>query len=103
MYAFGALLFALFLALIIKKVQLHRAHIWVNTLFFSSFVGILGTLEYWTSRVVIKMQEAEGVNYSGMTLDEKIRLYTFIMLAVIAIYLLIAWLFKRHLTFPKKK
>jgi hypothetical protein len=103
MYLFGLLLFVLLLVLSIKKMQLNRAHIWVNTLLFSSLVGILAALDYWTGKVTIKMQEAQGIDYSGITLDEKIRLYSLIMFCVIGIYALIAWLFKRHLTFPKKK
>ena len=99
---FGSMILVLLCVLIFKKIQLQRAHIWVNTVLFSSFLGILGTLEYISQKVEIKLR-SESSDYGAMPLDEKIRLYTFIMLAIIAIYLLIAWLFKRHLTFPKKK
>ena len=99
---FGSMILVLLCVLIFKKIQLQRAHIWVNTVLFSSFLGILVMLEYISQKVEIKLR-AENSDYGAMPLDEKIRLYTFIMLAVIGIYLLLAWLFKRHLTFPKKK
>ena len=102
MYLFCFSLLCLIIALSIKKVQLSRAHIWVNTVLFSSPLGILTTLEYWTKRANAHL-ETQDWQYSGMSLDQRIQIYTYVMLVIIAIYLLLAWLFKRHLTFPKKK
>ena len=102
MYLFCFSLLCLVIALMLKKVQLSRAHIWVNVVLFCGPLGILSALEYWTQRASMQMR-TENSDYVSLSLDEKIQVYSFVMLAVISIYLLLAWLFKRHLTFPKKK
>lgn len=48
-------------------------------------------------------EERTNGEYYSMSIDERIRLFTLILLAAIGIYLFLTWLFKRHLTLPKKK
>ena len=102
MYLFCFSLLGLVIALMLKKVQLSRAHIWVNVVLFCSPLGIVSAFEYWTQRATLQMRVTNS-DYNSLPLDEKIQVYSLVMLGFIAFYLLIAWLFKRHLTFPKKK
>jgi hypothetical protein len=104
MILFGILLLVLALVLLFKKAQMSRAHIWFNIMIASSLMGLLGAVVYWQEVVEIKLRtEHDFKEYYSMPFDEKIRLCTLIFICAIGIYLFLTWLFKRHLTFPKKR
>ncbi len=110
MIFFSILILVLALILIFKKVQLQKAHIGVNTILFSSLLGIYGALNYGAETINsvrafnLNAEVFDRYNASQyFQLDERIKIYTYYLLVIIGIYLIMAWLYKRHLTLPKKK
>ena len=104
MVLLGVILLILTIILIFKKARISKAHIWFNAIFGSSLFGLYEGMLYWQNKVEITTRKEFGDReYYAMSNDERIKLYTLILLAAIGIYLIITWLFKRHLTLPKKK
>ena len=104
MVLLGVILLILTIILIFKKARISKAHIWFNAIVGSSLFGLYEGMLYWQNKVEITTRKEFGDReYYAMSNDERIKLYTLILLAAIGIYLFITWLFKRHLTLPKKK
>ena len=103
MIFFGGMVLILGIILIFKKVKMLRANIWFNVIIGSSLFGLYAAIFYWEHKVEITMREEHNKEYYSMSIDERIRLITLILLVAIGIYLILTWLFKRHLTLSKKK
>jgi carbon starvation protein CstA len=103
MYFFGLLLLLAFIVLIVRKTQLLKVQIVFNVLIFSSLFGLFSTVNYWSNQIEIRKRAVNPNDYQGTTLDETIRLYIVILVVAIVLYAFLAWLYKRHLTYPKKK
>jgi hypothetical protein len=103
-FLFSVSLIVLALILLFKKAQILRAHIWFNVIIGISLFGLYAIVIFWQEKVEIKMRhEMDRQEYFSMSWDERIRLCTLIFICAIGIYFFLTWLFKRHLTFPKKK
>jgi hypothetical protein len=103
MYFFGLLLLLAFIVLIVRKTQLLKVQIVFNVLIFSSLFGLFSTVNYWSNQIEIRKRAVNPNDYQTTTLDETIRLYIVILVVAIVLYAFLAWLYKRHLTYPKKK
>lgn len=103
MYFFGTLLLITFIVLIVRKTQFPKAQIVFNVLIFSSLFGLSSAVSYWSNQIEIKKRAVNPNDYQTTTLDETIRLYVVILVVAIVLYAFLAWLYKRHLTYPKKK
>ena len=102
MYLFVFLIGLFILIFIFRKTQLSKIQIWFNTIVFSSLFGVFYALDYVKNRVEIRMLDTHPDGYS-MPSDEKVRIYSFVLIAAIAVYGFAAWLYKRHLTYPRKQ
>ncbi len=105
MILLGGLLLILAIALLFKNARLAKVHIWFNSIVGISLFGLYATATmYWHNKLESMLElDYRGNEFNIMMNDERIKLYTLILIAAIGIYLIITWLFKRHLTLPKKK
>jgi hypothetical protein len=102
MYLFAFLMGLFILIFIFKKTQLPKIQIWFNTIVFGSLFGIYGAFNYCENKLQIIMSETMP-DKPFLEQGERIQLYSLILLVAIIIYGLAAWLYKRHLTYPKKQ
>ncbi len=103
MYLFIFLIAVFMLIFIFRKTQLPKIQIWFNLVVFSSLYAVALSLDYWQQKVQIRMQNTNGIDDYYLSSDEKVRIYTLVLWATIAVYGYVAWLYKRHLTYPKQK
>jgi hypothetical protein len=90
------------LQLSFNKKQWNKAHILVNTVLISGLGAVLASLIYWHERVSHEYNLAhKGQNV--FPLENSLMVISNVLIVSILIYAIIAWLFKRHLTYPKKK
>jgi hypothetical protein len=103
-YSFMMVHVVLFLILIISlylsKHQWQKAHIRINTLVISGLGATLSASLFWQDLLREAMIADNNFKYSEFFY---IKITTNVFLIAILIYGIIAWLFKRHLTYPKKK
>lgn len=94
------LFFLLILNLYVSKHQWQHAQIRINTIVISGLGACLAASIYWQEKIKSDLQATDNYIYSEYFY---IKITTNVFLVTILIYGLIAWLFKRHLTYPKKK
>jgi hypothetical protein len=96
-------IFALFIVkLFISKKQWNNAHILVNSLLISGLGSVFAAIYY----VIEKRQHEESFTFAINRVSkafEIIKMVSPILIVSILIYTITVWLFKRHLTYPKKK
>jgi hypothetical protein len=83
-----------------SKNQWNKAHFIVNPMLISGLGASLAASLYWQEKIKTALLETNNYTYSEYFY---IKITTNVFLVTILIYGLIAWLFKRHLTYPKKK
>jgi hypothetical protein len=103
MILFCILLMIMAIVMLFRKTQLSKAHIIFNIIMFSTLFGLVSVLEYWANMVEIRIRYEQLKGYYSMPMEERVRIYSLVLICAIGIYLFMAWLFKRHLTYPKKK
>jgi hypothetical protein len=95
-------LFVILIVFLLKdKVQWQRAHWIVNAVLLSGLGSVLAAAIYWESRIRDLYYHSESHN--TMQTVDTIRVISNVLLVAILFYGVIAWLFKRHLTYPKKR
>lgn len=95
--SFIALIFLLFR----KKYQWSKAHIVVNTVLLSGIGGIIAAMVYWEP--IFRYWQSGYGEIGGRDYFNNIKVMSTVFLVAILLYGVVAWLFKRHLTYPKKR
>lgn len=90
----------LILYLLNRKYQAQRAHLVVNTVLISGVGSVMATTIYWLETI---KDWYYSRNNPSMNDVDTIRIISNVLLGAILLYGVIAWLFKRHLTYPKKR
>jgi hypothetical protein len=83
-----------------SKNQWNKAHFIVNSMLISGLGASLAASLYWQEKIKTALRETNNYTYSEYFY---IKITTNVFLVTILIYGLIVWLFKRHLTYPKRK
>ena len=83
------------------KLQWQRANLIVNTIIVSGVGSVLAAYFFWEKNI----REWYYSNSSGIMMNyhDYMRIMSNVLIVSVLIYLAIAWLLKRHLTFPKKR
>jgi hypothetical protein len=94
----------LILYLIYKKTRIKNAHLIINSVFLSGLGAVVAATYYWIETIKAwYYSNDDDLNYHAMGEHESLRIVANVFIVAIVVYALTAWLFKRHLTYPKKK
>jgi hypothetical protein len=83
-----------------SKNQWSKAHFIVNPMIISGLGASLAASIYWQEKIRTGLEKTHSYIYSEYFY---IKITTNVFIVTILIYGLIVWLFKQHLTYPKKK